>query len=546
MNITSLIEKASELSGTPEIFGDANTLKGHDFFFRAALILEKKSSRREAEFMYRAALEENPGHLPSIINLASICKSTGRIAEAFSLVSSALASENSVSELHEAMGNILTAAGKAAEALEEFKKALDISPNNLRLISNNLLTMNYVENISSSDLYKAHAEAGRRIGLSVKKHHHEKPFFSKQKLKLGFVSADFKRHSVAFFFEPVLSLLNRDEFEIFLYSDTKEYDDITSRIKGLGNWRDTTYLRDEEADELIKKDGIDILVDLSGHTAMRMRLFAMKPAPLQITWLGSPTTTGLSEMDWRITDELADLPGQESFHSEKLLRIPGGFQVYAPPADAPDVTEMPCIENSFFTFGSFNGLQKITPGIIQMWARILKSVSGSKLFLKANGLNDPAVTKYLSESFEKEGIQEDRIIFSGLTGTLYEHLKAYSRVDLALDTFPYNGVTTTCEALWMGVPVLTLAGERHTGRVGLSILKRLGLESFIAESKSSYIVAARAAALNTEVLRGLRQNLRKIMASSSLCDAVGFTRRFEEAIKTAWCDYSEAGDKSQV
>ena len=528
MNIENLIEKAFGDSGIPE------DLKGNELFFRAALELEKKSSRSEAEILYRAALEKNPGHLPSLVNLADICKSTGRISEAFSLLAPAAAAGSSVSEVHEALGNILTASGKTEEALAEYNKALALSPCKMRPIANKMLSMNYMASLSQSEIFAAHAEAAKSIESSVKRFIHEKKPINGQKIRVGFVSADLKRHSVTFFLEPVLALLDRNDFEIFLYSDTINCDSISSRIKTYGTWRDITTLGDEESAALIQVDNINILIDLSGHTGIRMRLFAMKPAPVQISWLGYPNTTGLSAMDWRISDEWADPRGQEAFHSEKLLRIPGGFQVYAPPADAPELSEMPCLKNSYITFGSFNSLPKINKSVIQIWARILKSVPGSKLFLKAYALADNEVRDYFAALFRDEGIEEKRLSFSGMKGTLNEHLAEYSKVDLALDTFPYNGATTSCEALWMGVPVLTLAGERHAGRVGVSLLKRLGLESFITETKSSYIANARAAALNQEVLKDLRRNLRNIMASSSLCDAESFTRKFGAALKSVY------------
>ena len=524
MNIAKLLEKALGSSAVPP------ELKEEEFFFKAALELEKKSSGSEAETLYRAILEKDPGHLPSRINLAAIYKSRGRLSDALGLLSPAAGT--TVSEIHEALGNILTASGKAEEALSEYDRALAVSPGKIRLIANKLLTTNYVSSLSAPDIFTAHSEAAHAIESQVEKLSHEiKPG---EKIRLGFVSGDLRRHSVTFFLEPVLALLNRREFEIFLYSDTINCDAISSRIMTYGTWRDITKLSDDKCAQLITEDNIDILFDLSGHTGIRMGLFAIKPAPVQISWLGYPNTTGLSSIDWRMTDEWADPPGQEAFHSEKLLRIPGGFQVYAPPADAPEVSGMPFLKNGFITFGSFNSLPKINRSVIEVWSRILKGVPGSKLLLKAHGLADSGVRDYFSGLFGDEGIETTRLIFSGMKGSLNEHLAEYSKVDLALDTFPYNGATTSCEALWMGVPVLTLAGERHAGRVGVSILKRLGLESFIAETKSSYIAAARAAALNPEVLKTLRQNLRNIMASSNLCNAEAFTKKFEDALRAVY------------
>lgn len=511
-------------TGNKKTFGEEP--KEEEILFRAALELEKKHSLGEAAELYRAALEKNPGHLPSLINLASIYKSSGRLSDAFELLSPLKASP--VSEVHEALGNILTASGRAEEALSEYDRALSISPGKTRLIANKLLTTNYIANLSPSDIFKIHSEAGRTIENSVKRLEvNTKP---EGKIRIGFVSGDLKRHSVTFFLEPVLALLDKERFDLFLYSDTANCDTITDRIKTYGTWRDITLLSDIKSAELITKDSIDILIDLSGHTGMRMGLFAIKPAPLQVSWLGYPNTTGLSAIDWRICDEWTDPAGQEALHSEKLLRIPGGFQVYAPPEDAPSPSTTPYLKNNYITFGSFNSLPKINKSVVEVWARILKGVPGSKLFLKARGLVDCGVKNYFSELFLNEGIEKERLILSDMKGTLNEHLSEYSKIDIALDPFPYNGATTSCEALWMGVPVITLAGERHAGRVGVSILKRLGLESFITETKSSYIAAARTAAQNPGLLQELRKNLRNLMASSQLCDAKSFTKKFEEAL----------------
>lgn len=498
--------------------------------FRAALEQEKKAAKSEAELQYKAALEKNPKHIPSRINLAAIYKSAGRISEALKILLPVEAEP--VSEVHEALGNILSASGKAEEALAEYDRALELSPGKIRLTANNLLTTNYVASLSQSDIFKMHTDAMRMLENSVDRLPVKAG--TGEKIRLGFVSGDLKRHSVTFFLEPVLALLDRKRFEIFLYSDTTNCDAISERIKTYGTWHDITKTPDSQSAQMIASDKIDILFDLSGHTGLRMGLFAMKPAPVEISWLGYFNTTGLSTIDWRICDEWTDLPGQEAFHTEKLLRIPGGFQVYAPPADAPKVSATPCLQNGYITFGSFNSLPKMNRTVVEVWARILKGVPGSKLLLKANGLADKGIQENFISMFRAEGIDETRLLFSGLKGVLSEHLSEYSKVDIALDTFPLSGATTTCEALWMGVPVITLATERHAGRVGVSILKRLGLESFITGTKSSYIAAARSAAQNPGILNELRNGLRKIMAASPLCDAVGFTKKFEEAMTAVY------------
>src|SRR6185369_4920000 len=265
---------------------------------------------------------------------------------------------------------------------------------------------------------------------------------------------------------------------ITCYANLDRPDQATERLKSLAEqWRDLCQVGDEEAARIIARDGIDILIDLAGHTSgNRLPLLARKPAPLQGTWLGYPDTTGLPELDFRITDRFADPPGAtERFHSERLVRLPRSFSCYLPPSSAPPVAALPALAAGRVTFGSFNNLAKVAPEVISLWARVLLALPGSRLLMKCKPLADPEICARLRAGFEREGVAAERVELHPGNASAGDHLAQYHRVDIALDTFPYHGTTTSCEALWMGVPVVTLAGTRHASRTGVSILSNCGL-----------------------------------------------------------------------
>jgi predicted O-linked N-acetylglucosamine transferase (SPINDLY family) len=296
------------------------------------------------------------------------------------------------------------------------------------------------------------------------------------------------------------------------------------------HWRPISGLEDEEAAALIAADKIDVLVDLGGHTsANRLSMFALKPAPVQVTWLGYPNTTGMRQMDYRLVDPWTDPPELAGHCVETLEYLKPGFLVYRPGAETPGAGALPAKVSGRFTLGSFNAVPKLNPGVIAAWAAILREVPDSCLLLKAQQWRDPpTVERYLS-AFEGLGVARDRIRLLPFVASCQEHLKLYHEVDLALDPYPYNGTTTTCEALWMGVPTLTLEGDRHSGRVGTSINTRVGLSEFIARDEASYIAKAVEWSTRLGELAELRSDLRSRVSRSALCDEVGFTRALEES-----------------
>lgn len=359
-----------------------------------------------------------------------------------------------------------------------------------------------------------------------------------RRLRVGFVSGDFRMHSVAYFLEPLFAARDGEAFEIVCYSTVHvgREDRTTARLRASASeWRNVAMIDDEAFRRQVRADKIDILIDLAGHfDNSRIVAFAVKPAPVTATWLGYPATTGLGAIDWRITDDIADPAGEEAFHTENLMRLSGGFLCYGPPADAPPVAPPPVAAKGHVTFGSFNNQIKINRRVIRTWAQILKAVPTARLIMKSELLDDDGVAARLRQGFVEEGIAIERIDLRPWINDARDHLTAYGDVDIALDPFPYNGTTTTCEALWMGVPVITLIGDRHSARVGLDLLTRVGLERFAAPDVDSYVQTATALAADRVVLSALRAELRERVARSPLCDAGRFAREFETALRAAW------------
>jgi len=339
---------------------------------------------------------------------------------------------------------------------------------------------------------------------------------------------------------------HHDEFEVFCYAEVKQPDVITEQIRtAADHWYSTVGRTDMAVAERVHSDQIDILVDLAGHTANnRLGIFAAKPAPIQVTWLGYPNTTGVATIDYRLTDNIADpAAAADHLYSETLVRLPQGFLCYGPPGDAPDISGLPAAETNRITFGSFNALPKMNAAVIAVWSEILRQVPASHLLLKCKQLADAPTRQAYLDVFARHGIGADRIKMLERTPSLREHLTLYNNVDIGLDPFPYNGTTTTCEALWMGVPVITLLGDRHAARVGASILSNIGLTDLVAETEEDYAMKAIQLATNIEKLRGLRLNMRNRMTSSPISNAKCFANNMEITFRDLWWKWCQLRGK---
>ncbi|MBE0614762.1 MAG: glycosyltransferase [Burkholderiales bacterium] len=360
-----------------------------------------------------------------------------------------------------------------------------------------------------------------------------------RQLRIGYVSADFRDHAASSFLEPILAAHDRAGFETYCYSSTEATDTVTDRLRAtVSCWRDVRWQDDAALATLIRADRIDILVDLSGHTnGNRLAAFARKPAPVQVTYLGYPATTGMSAMDYRISDARLDPPGAaDGYYTEKLLRLPHSLWCFRPPASMPEPGPLPALQSRQITFGSLNSMLKITPAMIALWSRLLLSIPRSRLIVATVGAGQ--ARERIAAEFARQGVPSEVLFFRAPLAR--EQFWALSgEIDIALDSHPCNGGATTCETLWMGLPVVSLAGELFQSRAGLSLLSVIGLPQLIARSESDYLRIARELASDLEQLSQLRQGLRARMRASPLLDEKGFTRSLESLYREAWRDWCE-------
>jgi predicted O-linked N-acetylglucosamine transferase (SPINDLY family) len=362
-----------------------------------------------------------------------------------------------------------------------------------------------------------------------------------RRLKVGYVSADFRAHPVARFQEAVLAHHDREAFEVFCYSDVARADAVTARFQSYADhWRDVRSLNDERLAALIRDDEIDVLVDLSGHASgNRLTTFARGPAPVQVTCNGYVNTTGMTTMGYRLTDALHDPPGMtDHLHTERLVRLPGCNWCYRPDDDSPGVSPPPCLSGGGVTFGSLNKLYKATARMANLWAQVLEQVPNSRLVLVANGGDraNPSVR----QSLVRSGIPGERLEILDKANTRQEYLERFGKIDITLDTFPFNGITTTCDALWMGVPAVSLSGRTHVSRAGLSILTNLGLSDLVAAHPDEYVQRAVGLARDIERLSDLRNGMRERMERSPLRDERAYARAVEDAYRSTWLDWCRA------
>jgi len=427
--------------------------------------------------------------------------------------------------------------GDAAVALDAFSKAITLDDKNDVARSYYLMASHYLEALSREESYLAHclwdAYHAKRIQVASA---FSNSAIADRRLRVGYLVPDFKLHPIPGFIESILQHHNTDDFEIILYIDSRKPDELTDRLSTYASQCHNIYdYTDTRAKRFIRDDGIDILVDLVGHGMYnRLQTLAWKPAPVIITGIGYPDTTGISVIDYRLCDEFTEPEGNERYASETLLRIENCSLSYTPPADVPPVEPLPAQKSGQVTFASFNELARITPRLLVAWCDILKALPDARLVITTDSFNNPQVLENYLKKFEAHGVDRARLSFHGLNNGTQSHMAMYNSVDIVLDTYPYNGDTTTCEALWMGVPVVTLKGDAHCARVGYSLMHSVGLDDWVADSHDEYTRIAVNNARNTSALAELRDTLRDTMAAAPLCDTRGYTRRIEEHYRDCW------------
>jgi protein O-GlcNAc transferase len=486
----------------------------------------------EAEEVFRSVLDYQQGNAEFYAVYGSAMQTMGRYEAAINAYRKAIELQHPRNaEIHENLAAALCMQGKYQESIETFDIALRLEPENARTYSSLLLTLHYLTGLDPESVLDRHRHWPGNTLHQISSPVYNLAAVRPDRLRVGYVSSDLRKHSVAYFVEPLLAQHDATRFEITCYFSHKDADATSERLKQLAHrWRNVADLDDQQLLRMIAADGIDILVDLNGHTSgNRLTAFACRAAPVQVSFIGYPNTTGVAEMDYRLSDVIADPPGAERLCTESLVRLPGCFLCYRPPDKAPVVAPPPSEEHGCFTFGSFNNLAKVNLEVIAIWAELLREIPGSRLVLKNPSLTDRSTRERYQAMFADARISEDRLDLIGFVSDDAGHLAAYAQIDIALDTFPYNGTTTTCEALWMGVPVVSLCGDRHSARVGASLLSAVGFSEWIADTPAQYIQIAQRLTQDTDRLAQLRSGLREQILESRLCSERTYTKAVENA-----------------
>ena len=495
--------------------------------------------------IYRQVLSLQPDNVTALSNLGNALRTVGQISEAEVVCRKALSIDKEFAIAWNNLGIVLNEQGRFDESLDCYKRALAIQPDFPEVVHNcgsgSLFNLLYNQDVSSQEIFLHHQRWGAAFPVPEPKRS-RRTLTTGHRLRIAFLSPNFRLHAMLHFLEPILAHRDDSRFEVICYAQGPVKDIHTQRLMDYGlTWVWIHNLDDAALAEKIEQDGVDILIDCGGHTSgsgSRLKALANKPAPIMMSWLGYLGTTGLPAMDYRLTDLWVDPPGlTEALHTEHLLYIPGGMMAYRPHRVSPDVSRLPFLRNGYVTFGSLNNAQRINAQVAELWASIMRSTPDSKLLLQSKQFADIGVIGRFRGLFEAFGIKPNRLEMRTQSA---DFLNTYSDIDIALDTFPYGGGATTCDAIWMGVPVISLAGERPSGRLTSSILNQIGHPEWISTSAKAYFGKACELASAPETLSDIRTNLRPQVKSSVLCDEIGFVRRLEQVLLDAALQYDSA------
>jgi predicted O-linked N-acetylglucosamine transferase (SPINDLY family) len=495
---------------------------------------------------WRDTLGMRPGEREVRHQLAATLRSLSRLDEAEAVCLEGLSLEAGDTALRHTLARVRFAQGRVDEAIADVRAVLALDPAAAAVHSDLISMLNYADRVAPEEIRAECARWSDRHAqaLTAQAPPPANDPTPERRLRVGYVSPGFREHPVTFFLWPALEHHDRERFEVILYSDVTHEDEYTEQLRALADgWRKIVGMDDDELARAIRDDAIDILVDLSGHTLRnRLLAFARRPAPVQVNWLGFPCTTGMTAMDYRITDPWCDPPGlTEALNSETLVRLPHVYMAWRPPLRSPAVAPLPALAAGRVTFGFFHGCYKITPRMVALWARILHGVAGSRLVVLA--VDGQIAATRLRDAFAAHGIAAERLELLPLL-EIDAFLATFARVDIALDPFPYHGATTTCFCLWMGLPVVALAGTTHASRADLSLLTNVGLPQFATDDPDRYVDIACGLAASLDALADLRSRLRGMMLASPVTDGRAHTRELEEAYRgmwRAWCRTRAAG-----
>ncbi|GAB4856361.1 hypothetical protein Ancab_014281 [Ancistrocladus abbreviatus] len=510
------------------------------------VIYKDRENLDKAVECYQVALSINPNFSQSLNNLGVVYTVQGKMDAAASMIEKAIIANPTYAEAYNNLGVLYRDAGDISCAIEAYEHCLKIDPDSRNAGQNRLLAMNYINEGHDDKLYEAHRDWGRRFVRLYPQHTSwDNPKEPERPLTVGYVSPDFFTHSVSYFIEAPLSHHDYRNYNVVVYSAVVKADAKTFRfrekvIKKGGTWRDIYGMDEKKVADMVREDRVDILVELTGHTANnKLGMMACRPAPVQVTWIGYPNTTGLPTIDYRITDALVDPPDTKQKHVEELVRLPECFLCYTPSPEAGPVSPAPALTNGFVTFGSFNNLAKITPKVLQVWARILCAVPNSRLVVKCKPFSCDSIRHRFLSVLEQLGVEPVRVDPLPLILLNHDHMQAYSLMDISLDTFPYAGTTTTCESLYMGVPCVSMQGKIHAHNVGVSLLNKVGLGHLVAKTEDEYVQLAVQLASDLTALSKLKMSLRDLMLKSPVCDRPNFILGLESAYRCMWRRYCD-------
>ena len=503
--------------------------------------LQGRGKWTEASECFRRAVVIDPAMARAHHRLGVSLQVERRWGEAEAAFQEALRVNPTYAKAQNALGVVFMSQGRLEEADIAFRRAMELDPLSPSPASHLLFALHYMPWYSRELAFDEARSWGEKfaqpLGREIQPHVNVPD--PNRRLRIGYISGDFNHHPVGHILEPVLLAHDRDQFEIYCYMTSHQMDDVTARVRTSADyWRNLVRETDEGAHDLIRRDGIDILVDLSGHTSgSRLLVLARKPAPVQALWLGYFDTTGVSAIDYILADNVVVPGDEERYYVEKVVRLPDAWWCYQPPTyseayDQP-VRELPARANGYVTFGCFNNAGKVTSEVVALWAAIMRQVPESRICLRNSAFDDNEVQDRYCNLFAQHGVTGNRVYFAPRVGYT-DYLAAYGEVDIALDPFPYNGGMTSMEALWMGVPLITLRGDRFVGRLGCTLLNSIGATELIADSKAEYVAKAVHLANDLDLLTNLRTGLRVRMSESPLCDPTRFTQGLEAAYRHMW------------
>ncbi len=514
------------------------------FLINLGNALRDSGSPGDSVPVFHRALELDPQNFEALVNLGNAFKELGDREQAIACYNRAVVIRPDMAEVHYNLGTVFQDQCLLADAMACYRRVLELKPDHAVAHSNLLMNIQYDVKITPEDLLRESRawEKAQLAGIGIMPPPRNNPD-PERPLRIGYVSGDLRRHPVGYFLDGVLTCHDRKHFRIHCYANQSFGDDLTERLRAnSAEWRGIFGKTDDEVADLIRADGIDILVDLAGHTARnRLLVFGRRPAPVQATWAGYVGTTGLSAIDYLISDERETPAGTDHWYAEKIVRLPDCYVCYTPPDHAPPVAPLPAAGNGFVTFGCFNNLAKINPEVIGLWTELLRALPDARLLMVTKALGDPIISRRYRDAFDSGNVG-GRIEFCGMVPHR-ELLERYGDVDVALDPFPYSGGLTTLESLWMGVPVVTLGGERFASRHSMSHLAAAGLSELVARDRAEYLAKAVSLAGDLDRLEKLRLSMRGRLAASPLCDSPRFTRNLEQAYRDMWRNWCLEGSR---